>query len=378
MKVNRRVIYWTAAIAVIVITFYFGYIYKPPVKKVPAKVVPVEVAPVLTGSIEETVELTGWIKAESTVVLKSKVSGRVESLEVVLEDGRTVDVEEGTAVEKGQQLGVIDHDVYLARLDAAKATVKAREVELSDAEREEKRITALYKGGSTTEQAKDKAITAARLAQANLDLAMANLELAQIDLRESTIISPIDGIVTAKHIDKGNLISVGEPIATIANMKTVKVIAGLAERYGARVEAGMTAKIRVDACEGRQFQAKVYSIYPALDEQSRTLQVEIRLDNNELLLKPGMFGRVTLVTNRKDDVIVIARDVVLGGKIDEPYVYIVADGVAHKRIVKIGIEQTDKCEITNGLEPGENLVVNGMNYLTEGSAVEVVQMEAIR
>ena len=289
---------------------------------------------------------------------------------------------EGVPVRKGQQIAVIDHEVYLAQLAAAKASVKATEVEVTDAEREKKRITALYEGGSATEQSKDKAVTAAELAAASLTLAKANLELAEINLRESTIVSPIDGIVTAKHIDQGNMVRVGDRIVTIADMKTVRVIVATAEKYGAEITTGMPAKIRVDAFAERTFDATVHTIYPALDPQTHTIQVEIRLDNEELLLKPGMFARVTLITRRKDNAVVIPRDVVLGGKIDEHYVYVVeqasAGKIAHKRFVEIGIKQADRYEITDGLSAGQTLVVNGMNYLADGMTVEIVRIEDIK
>jgi RND family efflux transporter MFP subunit len=296
-----------------------------------------------------------------------------------LDGGGSVELEEGLAVKKGQQLAVIDHDVYLAQVAAAKASVKTGEVELADAEREKKRIVALYEGGSATEQSRDKAVTATELAKARLTLAESNLELAQINLRESTIISPIDGIVTAKHIDEGNLIRAGDRIATVADMKIVKVIVAVAEKYGADIAVRTPVKIKVDAFGERIFTTRVYSIYPALDAETHMMQVEIRLQNDELLLKPGTFAKVTLITNRKDDVVVIPRDVVLGGRIDDkPYVYVVEDKIGHKRFVKLGITQADKFEITEGLRAGEILVVNGMNYLADGMSVEVVRIEDIK
>jgi len=379
MKISRRVIYWVTAFVLVFITFWFGYIHKSAEEVPPEKPVPVEVEIVSTGSIEETIELTGWIKANKVVDVKSKVQGRIESLQVILDGGGSVDLEEGLAVKKGQQLAVIDHDVYLAQVAAAQAGVKTGEVELADAEREKNRIIALYEGGSATEQSRDKAVTAAELAKARLTLAESNLELAQINLRESTIISPIDGIVTAKHIDEGNLIRPGDRIATVADMKTVKVIVAVAEKYGADIAVGTPVKIRVDTFAERVFTTRVYSIYPALDAETHMIQVEIRLKNDELLLKPGMFARVTLITERKDDVVVIPRDVVLGGRIDDkPYVYVVEDEIGRKRFVKLGINQADKFEIAEGLKAGERLVVNGMNYLTDGMSVEVVRIEDIK
>jgi len=382
MKVIRRILFWLIALAVVFVTFWFGFMRKTAEILEEEKKVPVEVEVVSPGSIEETIELTGWIKANQIVDIASKVAGRVESLRVPSDGSDSVAVEEGVSVKKGQQLAIIDHDVYLAQLVAAQAGVRAKEVELADAEREKKRVIALYEGGSATEQSRDKAMTAAELAAASLSLTKANLELAQINLLESMIVSPIDGIVTAKHIDEGNLIRSGDQIVTIADMKTVRVIVAATEKYGAQITVGMPAKIKVDAFAERTFDASVHSIHPALDAQTHTIQVEIRLDNEELLLKPGMFARVTLITRRKDNVVVIPRDIVLGGKIDKHYVYVVegasAGKIARKHFVEIGIKQADRYEITNGLKEGEMLVVNGMNYLADGMDVEVVRIEDIK
>jgi len=378
MKIFRRILYWIVALTLVFVTFWFGFTRKSLEKQEEKKIVPVEVEMVGTGSIEKTIELTGWIKANQVVDVASKVAGRVESLRIVSEQGISVPVEEGITLRKGQQLAIIDHDVYVAQLEAVDAAVRSREVERADAEREKKRIVALYEGGSATQQNRDKAMTAAELAAASLNMAKANLELAQINLRESTIVSPIDGIVTTKHVDEGNMVRIGDRIVTVADMKIVKVVVAVAEKYGGNIVVGMPAKIRVDTFPDRVFDAKVYSVYPALDAQTHAIQIEIRLDNSEMLLKPGMFARVTLVTRAQKDVVVVPRDVVLGGKIDEPYVYVVEDGIAHKRIVKLGITQADRCEITDGLKAGEKLVVNGMHSLAEGSAVELVRLEDIK
>jgi len=211
-----------------------------------------------------------------------------------------------------------------------------------------------------------------------------------LNLRESTIISPIDGIVTAKHIDQGNLIRAGDRIVTIADMETVKIIVAVAEKYGGQIAVGMPVKIKVDAFSERIFDAKIYSVHPALDAQTHTIQVEIRLNNDKLLLKPGMFARVTLITKQKDNVVVINRDTILGGKIDKHYVYVVDSPqsgednpvkigpIARKRFVEIGATQAERYEITEGLKAGETLVVNGMNYLMDGMSVRIVQLEDIK
>jgi len=312
------------------------------------------------------------------VEVASKVAGRIESLAVTMPDGGRRPVEVGLCVTQGQELAVIDHDMHLAHVAVAEAEVKARGVQLEEAEREKKRLVGLFEKGSAPGQAKDQAVTAAELATAALNLAKANLELARVNLRESTIVSAIDGVVTARHVDEGNLVAPGQRIVSLAEIETVKVLVAVPERYGGQIRQGMPARIAVDAFKDRTFEAEVYSVYPALDEQTHTIRVEIRLANDELPLRPGMYARVALVLDHRDNAVVVPRDVIMGGKIDPPYVYVVAEGVASKRFVEIGLKEGARYEVTSGLQPGENLVINGMHYLTDGIAVEVVRLEDVQ
>ena len=381
MKITKTK-FWLAALIIVGLTFWFGHFYTARQKPVEKKLVPVEVETVTTSSIEQIIELTGWIKASQVVDIASKVNGRLESLAVVSDDGRTVPVEEGLAVKKGQLIAVIDHDVYLAQLAAAKASYEASKVQLADALREKERMMKLFESGSTTAQARDKAVTTAEVAEASLNTAKANLELAMVNLRESEIVSPIDGVITGKYIDQGNMINMGGKIVRVADVEAVKIIGSVSEKEAGLIAAGTPAIITVDALPGQRFETKVYSVYPALDELTHTIQIEIRLDNEQMKLKPGMFASISLVTSRKENTVVIPRDVILGGKVDKPYVYVVEKNSdqlkANKRFVEIGITQADRYEIQKGLETGETIVVNGMEYLADGIGVEVVRLGDIK
>ena len=378
MRTVRRLLYWMTAFVVVCVTFWFGYTRESDEAVIEERPVPVEIEPVGVGSIEQTVELTGYLLANKRVEVASKVAGRIESLAVTMPDGGRRPVEVGLCVTQGQELAVIDHDMHLAHVAVAEAEVKARGVQLEEAEREKKRLVGLFEKGSAPGQAKDQAVTAAELATAALNLAKANLELARVNLRESTIVSAIDGVVTARHVDEGNLVAPGQRIVSLAEIETVKVLVAVPERYGGQIRQGMPARIAVDAFKDRTFEAEVYSVYPALDEQTHTIRVEIRLANDELPLRPGMYARVALVLDHRDNAVVVPRDVIMGGKIDPPYVYVVAEGVASKRFVEIGLKEGARYEVTSGLQPGENLVINGMHYLTDGIAVEVVRLEDVQ
>lgn len=378
MRMVSRTLYWMTALAAVLVTCWLGFMRTPTAAPVVERVVPVEVEPVGTGSIEQTVELTGWIVANKRVEVASKVAGRVESLSVQMPDGSRQPVEVGLSLTRGQPLAVIDHDVHLAQMAAAEAEVRAKQVQLEEAERESKRVVGLFEGGSVTEQARDQAKTAAEMAAAGLSLAKANLELAGISLRESTITAPIDGVVTAKHIDEGNLVAQGQHIVSLADIKTVKVLAAVPERYSPQLRQGMPVKIGLDALKGREIDAEVYSVYPALDEKTHTIEVEIRVQNDDLRVRPGMFAHVKLILDHRDNAVVIPRDVILGGKIDPPYVYVVENGLARKCIVGVGLTDATRCEITSGLQSGASLVVNGMHLLGDGIRVEVVRLEDIQ
>jgi membrane fusion protein (multidrug efflux system) len=339
------------------------------------KGVPVVVAPVCLSSISETLEISGEIEARQTVIVKPKVPGRLEQLQTVSpEGGKVIPVREGVRVQRGQQIAQIDHEEYLAQVKRAEAVLAEAAANREQAEKDHQRYSQLMERKVIAVQQYEKMKTAYALSQAEYQAAQANLDLAKIQLRESTIVSPLTGVVTQKHIDEGNIVHVDTPIVTIVNIQTVKVVAGVPERYLKKIQPGKTpATIQVDAFPERDFTARVERVYPAIDLLTRTLQVELTIANKENLLGPGMFARVFFALARKDNTVVVQRDMVLGSEGGERYVYIVANQQAHRAPVKLGLQQGDLVEVLEGLKPGDQLVTNGMNYLQEGAEVEIIE-----
>ena len=120
------------------------------------------------------------------------------------------------------------------------------------------------------------------------------------------------------------------------------------------------------------------TIYPRVDRQTRTLQVELKLANEKYLLKPGMFASISFILAHKDNVAVVLKDTVLGREEGRRYVFIVNGTKAGRVHVKIGIEQGPLAEVIEGLKPGDILVTSGMNYLRDGYEVEVIKEESKR
>lgn len=354
------------------------------------KTIPVVVSTVSSSPISELLEISGEIEANKSVVITSKVPGRLEQLRTRSSAGKTIEVKEGLRVKKDQEIAIIDHDQYLAQvrraeaaLSVANANLDAARVTLEDARKEKVRWVNLTEKGFATEQKRDKtlanydrAVAAKALAEAGVKEAQAALDLARIQFRESTIVSPLTGVVTKKHIDEGNMIGTSTPIVTIEDIQVVKVVVGVPERYLKEIKPGQTrAYIKVDAFPDKRFSTTVEDIYPAVDRLTRTLQVELKVANEKNLLRPGMFARIVFILAHKDNTVVIPRDTVLGHEGKERYAYVINKSVAHKVPVKLGLKQGEFVEVIEGLKLGDKLVTNGMNYLKDGDGVEIVEGE---
>ena len=357
--------------------------------------IPVEVTTVTLGEISETLDLTGEVEAKSTVLVTPKVTGRLEELRAHQDDGTALPIEEGTQVLRGQRIAIIDHDTFAvqvtqaeAALEVARANLVAAEVTLEDAAKERARFKNLYEEGAATQQQFDqmdaaykKAQAAKELAQAQLRQAQAAVELARINLKESTLLSPIDGVVTKKWLDEGNMASLNTPIVTIQDIETVKVVVSVPESALTNIKPKSTAVfISVDAYSDETFAAEVFSIYPEIDRQTRTAPVEIRLENEAGKLRPGMFVRARFLLRHRENTIVVPGDSVLRQE-EERFVFLVDEtsnpyGRASKVPVKVGLVEGPKIEIVSGLNVGELLATTGMDYLRDGSEVEIIRGSA--
>lgn len=325
-----------------------------------------------TAKLDETIPVTGSFEPLISVEIVPEISGQLQQLQ--LANGTPVDV--GVVVKEGEVIAAINHDIYLARLAECQAALEAGKIALADAEREKNRMVKLFEGGSATEQARDKAVTTADLAAAQLKQAQAALEMAKVNVDKATIESPLSGVVAQKYVDHGNMVGPSTPLVRIVQIDTLKVRGGVSERYLPQLVSGKTpVNIKTDAYPQDEFEGMVYKVGVAVDTVTRTGEVEIRVPNTDGKLKPGMFARMTIMVSQKECVVV--PDSALVREADQTYVFVVNANVARRCSVKLGVWQGQLHEVMNGVSPGDVVVTHGQTQLKDGQAVEIVQ-EAVK
>ena len=318
------------------------------------------------ATVEQTIVKTGELSSPAVVEVSTRVAGRLVSLE--LEDGTRL--EEGVKVAKGQRMAVIDDRDYAARKAAAEAALAAAEATRKDAEREFRRSEMLFKEGTATEKERDQAEAALERANASLAQAKAQLDLAQIDLDETVITAPMDGVVSARHVEPGALLASGSKILTITQLNPLRFQLAVPTTLFARLALDKTGiRIDVDAYPGQPVEGLLTRIYPVADDATRTVRIETILPNDDGRYLPGMYATGTIALNRREDVMVVPFDAVIRN-VDDRIVYRMKDGRAEAVKVKLGIRQDAVVEVLEGLSETDDIVVAGQHRLSDGVAVK--------
>lgn len=262
-------------------------------------------------------------------------------------------VEVGDHVRKGQVLAQMD-----------KTNLLQSQTQLENIQLEYDRAFELYKVGGASKQSLDAQKT-------QLDVAKTAYE----NLKENTrLVSPIDGIVTARNYDSGDMIG-GEPVVTIEQMSPVKLLVNVSESFYTRVKKGMDVNVKVEVYGDEIFQGKVSLIYPTVDPQTRTFPVEIKLPNKDLKVRPGMFARVTMNFGTQNHVVAPDLSIIKQAGSGDRYIYVYKDGKVSYNKVLLGRRMDDKYEIISGVSDGDQVVVAGQSRLTNGAEVSIENAE---
>jgi HlyD family secretion protein len=206
--------------------------------------------------------------------------------------------------------------------------------------------------------------------RSGVDAAKAALETTQARRADTVLTSPLNGSVTARHMDEGSTATPGTPILTIQALKQVWATVSVPEEVSRNVRLGQAATARFDGLPGRTFVGRISQVNPAADPQSRQFVVRVTIDNLQGALKPGMFGRVTLTTDRRSNVLAVPREAVQQTPKGRIVVVVQGDKAQH-RPVTLGASDPAGFEIVSGLEPDEKVVTVSAAPVRDGATVRV-------
>ena len=322
---------------------------------------PVETLMVEEQKVVEWIPAVGSVRADKRVTLSAEVGGRVAEIRA--------DV--GDAVRKGDALALLDDERNRIARDTALAEVEIAEVNLANSKREAERETSLFKDKIASEHSIDRADLKTEIDEGHLRVARAALAAAERNLSDSRIVSPIDGEITRRRIETGELVQPGDPLFDIVNIERVKVIVQVSERDITRIRKGQAAEIGVDGFPGIVFNGSVNTIGAEADERTWTFPVEILVVNNrpERLL-PGFIARVRIRGRAFEKAIFLPREIVVT-RDGEPVIFVVTGDTVSARAVRIGFESRGRALIESGLSPGDAVVVTGQESLQDGARVIV-------
>lgn len=343
---TKNVIFWILAIALLT-----GCSAKEGKKKeVVEEAIPVKVMKLEKHKIATTLDYTATLEADQQVYYAPAATGRIEKIYV----------EVGDRIKKDQLLVTMDQ----TNLHQAK-------VQLKNIETEYNRALKLNETGSISQQAYDAAV-------ANYEVAKSNVEF----LEENTkMLAPFDGIVTGKYFENGELYTgmaaggAAKPsIIAIEKINTLKAYVSLSEQYFLSVKEGTKIEFKSSLYPNRTFEGKVSIVYPTIDPASRTFTVEMKIQNSDEALRPGMYGTINFFIGETETLVVPAIAILKIQGANDRYAFLNRNGKAKRIPITIGRRFEDQVEIFNKeIREGDQLVIVGQARLVDGKEISVIK-----
>lgn len=309
--------------------------------------VAVETTEVTASQLESSVRAIGTLIAEASATLRAEVPGQIIG----------VHFREGQQLKKGAELYSVEATVLEAEVNEARANVNRSESALS-------RAQDLYEKQLISGTDYDAA-------RANYDVDVARLRSSRARLSKTVIRAPFDGFVGLRRINIGDYATVGQELVDVVQLDPLRVDFSVPETLLPKVRQGLTVEITVDAYPDDVFPGEITAVAPKSDIEGHSLEVRAILPNEALKLRPGLFVRVGISLGINPNAIVIPEQAIWPIGQDKT-VYVVVDGKAQQRVVKIGERKPGAVEITEGLAVGEVIVTAGQMKLFDGAAVRTI------
>ncbi len=310
---------------------------------------PVEVATARQDTVVDAVLATGAVEAIQFVELRPEIPGRL--MEIL--------AREGTEVRRGTPLFKVDD----AELRAIVAQLEAERDVAAQALQRTRELIALN-AASEADLENAEATFRSREAQ---------LELQQVRLERTLVRAPFRGVVGERFVSVGDYVNTTTRLTTLQTADPQRVAFQVPERYAARIEVGQNVDFRVAAVE-RRFSGRVDFVDPVVQVPARTILVKAQVANPDRVLLPGMFVEARLVVEVRPEAIVVPEDAILPLE-GRNFVWVVEEGRADRREVELGVRTPGFVEIRQGMSPGEQVVVGGLQQLREGAPVTPILVQ---
>jgi RND family efflux transporter MFP subunit len=319
------------------------------VSKEKVKLPYVKYTEVKSSVFKENIKIIGIIKPYAAAKISSEEGGLITYLSK----------DKGSYVRKGEVIARIKKDVELATYQQTEA-----QVELARMNYEKQKQ--LFEENATTEI---QYLTA----KWQYEAAVRSLNILKTRLRTGFIRSPINGFVSEKYMNKGEMSAPGSPIINVIDISSVKVSAGVPEKYIENIKLGQTVKITIDVLPQLEFTGKINFIAPNLSATNRTLEIEIVIQNKGNILKPEMNANVEITQTTNNDAIVLPQDYIIDFGDNNKYVFVLEGDTAKKRMITIGGRDGNNVLISSGLYLGDKLIYEGFQQLSDNDKVQILQ-----
>src|SRR5688572_11531130 len=340
-----------------------------------APVIDVPVVKAVVGDVESSLEISGTLTPRSRVAVKPRLPGTLEQI--------LVDI--GDAVREGQTIATLDRreidaqaDAAIAAVAVAKASLDTAEASLASAVLEHDRAKNLFDKGALPRQRLDAADTAHRASIAQRELATANLAQANAALRRAreiqknaTITSPVTGFVVERNYDAGGM--PGDlPGVVVADLRQLRLEAGVSELEAGRLRVGMKARVAVQAKPGETFFGQLAAIAPEVDERNRHFKIEVRVPNDGRTLLSGMYATARIVEATAGSAVLVPKEAVTT-KDGKRIVQKVTGETVTVVAVTEGLADGARVQIKSGLAAGDVVLADARRPLAAGAKVRGIE-----
>lgn len=316
----------------------------------PGAKLPVNAIVIQPRLLNSRIYTTGTLLANEEVQLRPEISGRVTGIFFA----------EGSKVKKG--------DVLLKINDRElKAQLEGKGVEEKQASDLESRARRLFEIKGISQEEYDKVAN-------SLNMIKAQKEVIQAQLAKTEIVAPFDGVIGLRYVSEGSFVSTNMLVATMQDIDPIKVEFSVPEKHARQLKNGTEILVHIgDSPEGSK--GVVYAVESMIDLGTRTIKSRAKIPNPGENLIPGSFAKVEITLEELPDAIVIPSGAVIP-RINDEIVYVCRNGKAQSVSVKTGIRTERGIQITEGLTPGDTLIVTGLLQLADGKTVEIKDLES--